>query len=156
MNREQRALSRLEQYSWRRLGKVLVPGNAILPPYDYTNAVAWVPEILAASSQEDEESIRLVAIVLGVLPLVAIRLLLRLLSAWAYGTEALGALPRLLLIGLKGVVYTSYYAGLDRDDSGQSQVFAGMQVYLQCLPATPQKLPPLQALPTHKDSRKEA
>lgn len=156
MSREQRALSRLEQYSWRRLGRVLAPGTAELPPYDYINAVVWVPEILAASSQEDEESIRIVAVVLGVLPLFLIRLLLRMLSAWAYKTGAIGALPRLLMIGLKGVVYTSYYAGLDRDDSGQSQVFSGMQVHLQCLPMKQQELPPVQLLSNPKNSRKEA
>lgn len=134
MSREPRALSRLEAHCWRRIGNVFAPGNDELPPYAYTEAVAWVAEILAASSQKDEESLRVVALALGVLPNVLLRFSLRILALWAYKTGAIGALPRLLMIGLKGVVFTSYYAGLDRDESGQSHVFARMQVTLQCKP----------------------
>lgn len=138
MNREPRALSRFEQRSWQRIGNVLAPGNEQLPQYGYTNATDWIPEILAASSQEDEESVRWVVLIIGVLPLLLIRWLMQGLSFLAYNTGALGALPRLLLIGVKGVIYSSYYAGLDGVD-GESQVYAGMQYDAHCepVPANP-------------------
>src|SRR5690625_1022879 len=110
MDRENRALSRLEKRSWERVGQVLVPGNATLPRYDYAGASAKIPAVLAASNQEDEELIRFVVLCLGCLPLPLIRALLTLISKWAYGTGAFGTLPRLLLIGTKGVLYTTYYA----------------------------------------------
>jgi len=131
MDRENRALSRLEKRSWERVGQVLVPGNATLPRYDYAGASANIPAVLAASNQEDEELIRLVVLCLGCLPLPLIRALLTLISKWAYGTGAFGTLPRLLLIGIKGVIYTTYYAGVDTT----KQVHDGMGFALRCEPS---------------------
>jgi len=148
MSREPRALSRMEQRSWQRVGKVLVPGNDHLPPYDYTNAVQWVPEILAASGQEDEESIRWVVVLMGLLPLFAIAWMLKLVSVVAYKTGPVGALPRLLMIGIKGVIYTSYYSGVDRAGDGTSQVYSGMHVDLQCKPLVAKKAPDAKELTT--------
>lgn len=130
MDREVRALSQLERRSWERVGRVLVPGNATLPRYDYAGVSAQIPTILAASSQEDEVLIRLVVLWFGFLPLLLIGGLLKLLNAWAYGTKWAGTLPRLLLIGIKGVIYTSYYAGVDTNN----QVHSGMEFALNCEP----------------------
>lgn len=131
--REPRALSTWENRSWKRVGRVLAPGNHTLPPYDYINAQVHVPAILAASSEEDEQSLRWVVLLLGFLPLGMIRGSLKLLQHWAYQWP-LGALPRLLLVGLKGVVYTSYYAGVDENN----QVHKGMAFALACEPVDKQ------------------
>lgn len=130
MNRKTRALSPLEERSWQRIGRVLVPGNSALPRYDYSNVVKHVPSILAASHQADEETLRVVAMLLGMLPLVLIKALLTLLNHWAYGIGWAGNLPRQLMIGIKGVIYTSYYSGLD----ATNQVHQGMAFELKCEP----------------------
>src|SRR5699024_2131679 len=130
MERDIRTLSRLEQRSWERVGRVFVPGNASMPRYDYAEVSTQIPLILAASSQEDEELIRWVVLWMGFLPLLVISALLKLIHKWAYGAGASGTLPRLLLIGIKGVIYTSYYAGVDTSQ----QIHSGMGFALNCQP----------------------
>src|SRR5690625_7662911 len=53
------------------------------------------------------------------------------ISKFAYGKGAIGTLPRLLLIGIKGVIYTTYYAGVDTT----KQVHDGMGFALRCEPS---------------------
>lgn len=149
MTREIRALSPLEKRSWERVGQVFVPGNATMPRYDYAGVTQKIPVILAASSEADETLIRTLVFWLGLLPLFAIQGFLKLINAWAYGTGRLGALPRLLMIGVKGVIYTSYYAGLDE----ASQVHSGMGFSLHCEPIPEllsQQLPTLTSNQQHK------
>lgn len=123
-------LSRLEERSWQRVGRVLIPGNAALPRYDYCGVVKQVPSILAASAEADEESLRVVVLLLGVLPLVLIKALLTCFNHWAYRTQRAGSLLRQLMIGIKGVIYTSYYSGLDAAE----QVHQGIEFETKCEP----------------------
>lgn len=120
-----------QRRAWCHVGDVLVPGHAGLPKYSDTRAVELIPRLLAAGHPDDATAITLVVRVLRFLPPILLKVLLHLVGACGRVRGAAGGPFRLLELGLRGVILSSYYAGLDRDQ-GASLVHGQIGYRISC------------------------
>ena len=121
-----------QRRAWCHIGDVLVPGHGTLPKYSDTNAVALIPRLLAAGHPDDTAAITLVVRMLRFLPKPLLAMLLRLVAVASLVRGAPGGPFRLLQLGLRGVVLSSYYAGLDLDGEGLSRVHGQLGYRISC------------------------
>ncbi|MCL6269410.1 hypothetical protein M3P05_05555 [Sansalvadorimonas sp. 2012CJ34-2] len=105
-----------------RIGNILLPPHSELPAFSETGCLYHVDTILRASSKDDLQSLKTVLTVLSFLPdTVLCWLLARLEVANLFSpgsslpdwirADLVTAQFRLLLLGLKGLVFTLYYSG---------------------------------------------
>jgi hypothetical protein len=120
-----------QQRAWCHVGDVLVPGHAPLPKYSETRAVELIPRLLAAGHPDDASAISLVVQCLRVVPKPLLAMLLHLVAAASRLRGAPGGPFRLLELGLRGVVLSSYYAGLDVAD-GESRIHGHLGYHISC------------------------
>ena len=105
-----RHLNRRQLKTMERLGNILLPGYNNLPSFSETGCLFHIDTVLE-TSPDDTHTLKTVLSVLSYLPDSALRwVLLRLetagqLSGWP------GAQLRLLLLGIKGIVFSLYYSG---------------------------------------------
>lgn len=127
-------LSAAELRCWRNVGHAYLPGQGGLPSYRDTDATDHLPALLAAGDADDIASLRLVVRVLGSLPGPLSGWLVRTVAAVAHTRLPGSGLFRLLDMGLRGVIISSYYNGLDRDAEGQSKRYRTMDIHIHCRP----------------------
>ncbi len=120
-----------QQRAWCHIGDVLVPGHANLPRYSDTRAVELIPRLLAAGHPDDASAITLVVQGLRFVPKPLLAALLHLVAAAGRLRGAPGGPFRLLELGLRGVILSSYYAGLD-GDNGESRIHGHIGYHISC------------------------
>lgn len=128
--------STADRRAWCKLGDVLLPGHGPLPCFSASGAVERIPRLLAASHPEDAAALRTVARALAVLPAPLITLVLRAVLLAARLRGPVGGPFRLLELGLRGILLSSYFAGLDRGEDGVSAVYAAIGYRIHCEPDT--------------------
>lgn len=131
-----------------RLGDVLLPGTAQMPRFSSTHCIGHVDEILRATPDKDREDLVLVLRLFSVLPTGLMVCLLRyaskVSSAPIVPTPLVSGLHsvrtwwktqwRLLDLGLRGVVFSVYYSGLNNGLSQTPNVHRQMDYQLVCQP----------------------
>ncbi|WP_299011345.1 hypothetical protein [uncultured Shewanella sp.] len=131
-----------------RLGDVLLPGTAHMPRFSSTHSSEHVDEVLRATADKDREDLVLVLSLFSVLPIGLVGFLLRyaskVSSAPIVPTPLVSGLHsmrtwwktqwRLLDLGLRGVVFSVYYSGLNNGLSQTPNVHRQMDYQLACLP----------------------
>ncbi len=123
-------LTERQRRAWNKIGDVLIPGGRGLPSFSDSGVVQHLETALESSPPDDREALLTLVSVLAWLPrpllalLVAVNTPLRRLPGMA------GAPFRLLDMGLRGVVFTVYYAGVDE----QGRVHAGIDCHIHCEP----------------------
>lgn len=96
-----------------RIGDLMIPGDGALPSFSASGCAAQADRMLAHMYDADREGVLLLLGVFRFMPGVAIRAILRLCDHEASFPEPIGAGLRMVGIGVKGVVMTLYYSGLD-------------------------------------------
>ena len=110
-----RYLSSRELSALNRLGDIFCPGDDVLPKFSDTGAVARFDDMADYMVISDREDLKLLLTVFSFLPLFMIRLFLSVFGVMERLPGAPGALGRLVMFGLKGVVTTLYYGFADND-----------------------------------------
>lgn len=121
-----------QRRAWEKVGDVLVPGGQGLPAFSASGVSRHLEACLECSPPEDRRDLLVLVTLLAWLPAPLLRLLLSVNAALRSLPGAAGAPFRLLELGLRGVVFTVYYAGLD--DGGR--VHETIDCHIHCEPMT--------------------
>jgi aldehyde dehydrogenase (NAD+) len=96
-----------------KIGDVVIPGDADLPSFSASGCAQQADRLIAHMSDGDRDGIKLLLGLFRFLPRAALRAILRLTQWDRAFPEAIAAGLRMVNIGVKGVVMTLYYSGLD-------------------------------------------
>jgi aldehyde dehydrogenase (NAD+) len=105
-----------------KLGDVMIPGDGDLPSFSASGCARHVDRMLPFMNESDRRGVVALLSALRFLPRPAVRAVVWLADRHRSVPEPLAAVLRLLNIGVKGVVMTLYYSGID--DAGA--VHAGL------------------------------
>ncbi len=107
-----RYFSRSQLKGLVKAGDVLVPGTENSPCFSETGCIAHIDRMAAFLSEDDLSGLRMVLSVFRWLPSWKIALIFRLCSKNEHFPSFIGAGLRMLETGIKGAVFSPYYAGL--------------------------------------------
>ncbi len=110
-----RYLGARELSALNRVGDLLCPGDDRLPRFSATGAVARFDDMADYMVVSDRNDLKLLLWVLSFLPGGVIRLLLAVFAGMEKLPGPAGALGRLVMFGLKGVITTLYFGFADND-----------------------------------------
>lgn len=114
-----------------RIGDVLLPANGDFPAFSHTGALAHIDEMMAPAHPDDIRDLKAVLLLLSFMPAAVLAFLLRRCMAAHSQSHALAVPLRQLDIGLRGIVYSLYYA--NQCGEGQTAtVFAAIDYQLHC------------------------
>lgn len=131
-----------------KLGDVMVPGDGALPSFSASGCAAHADRLIAHMTPGDRSGVTFLLGALRFLPRFALRGLLRLTDRHASFPEPIGAGLRMLGIGVKGVVMTLYYSGLDDDGA----IFRGLNWDAKIVDRPPDADPPPGPTPPNAPS----
>lgn len=123
-------LTERQRRAWEKIGNVLVPGGKGLPSFSESGVSRYLEDVLEQSPEEDRRSLLLLVTVLGWWPRILLRLMLMINDTLRRLPGPAGGPFRLLDMGLRGVVFTLYYSGLDPD----GRVHNAIDCHIQCQP----------------------
>ena len=123
-------LTERQRRAWNRIGDTLIPGGEGLPSFSASGVVDHVETALEASPPADREALLKLVTVLAWLPRPLVALLMAANTHLRRLPGMAGAPFRLLDMGLRGVVFTVYYAGVDE----QGQIHEGIDFHIHCEP----------------------
>lgn len=107
-------LSAVQQRGLRRLGDVIIPGDDLLPSFSASGVGNEVDRMLEWMYDSDRSAIQTVLATCAVLPAPAIRALVLLTEKAESAPEPAAAALRMAGVGIKGLIVSLYYSGLDR------------------------------------------
>jgi aldehyde dehydrogenase (NAD+) len=107
------SLTASQRRTLNRLGDLMIPGDGDLPSFSASGCADQADRMLAHMYDADREGVMLLLGVFRFLPAFAIRAILRLADHQAAFPDPIGTGLRMVGIGVKGVVMTLYYSGLD-------------------------------------------
>jgi len=96
-----------------KVGDIVVPGDGELPSFSASGCAQHAARMLAHMNDGDRQGLLLLLGVFRFLPGIALRGLLSLTDRHTAFPEAVAAILRTINIGVKGMVVTLYYSGLD-------------------------------------------
>ena len=106
----------------RKVGDLMIPGDADMPCFSASGCAEQADRMIGFMNQSDRDGITLLLGLCRFLPRPAIRALLALIDRPTSFPEPLASICRMINIGVKGVVMTLYYSGLD----ARGEIFAGI------------------------------
>ena len=107
-----RFLSLRQQAGLRKVGDVLIPGDAEFPRFSRSRCAEQVDRMLAYMNDSDLSGVKLVLGLFRFLPKFVLRGILALTDKHRAFPDAIGAGLRMINIGIKGMVMTLYYSDL--------------------------------------------
>lgn len=96
----------------RRLGDILVPGDAELPSFSRSGSIDHVDRMLDYMYDSDRNGVKALLSIFRFTPTFVIRAIMALTEKQRSFPEPLGQVCRMINLGLKGVVMTLYYSDL--------------------------------------------
>jgi acyl-CoA reductase-like NAD-dependent aldehyde dehydrogenase len=110
----------------KKVGDVIIPGEVGFPRFSDTQFTEEFGRISHFMNSDDREGFKLLTAILGLTPSLLIRGLFWFLSFHIYFPKIIGALMRQVNVGLKGVVLTMYYSGLDDQQGNGKRILQGL------------------------------
>jgi hypothetical protein len=92
------------------LGDVFIPGEGELPPFSKSNGIGEVDRVMAYVPPQDLKDLKMLLGILGLMPAFVSRLLIWVTEKGRDLPSPVGDVLRLIRIGLRGVVFSLYYA----------------------------------------------
>jgi acyl-CoA reductase-like NAD-dependent aldehyde dehydrogenase len=99
-----------------KLGDVMIPGDVELPSFSASGCARHVDRMLPFMSESDRQGVTALLSALRLLPRPAVRAIVWLADHHRSAPEPFAVVLRLMNIGVKGVVMTLYYSGIDDAD----------------------------------------
>lgn len=96
-----------------RLGDAVIPGDQQLPPFSETEFIHHIDRMLDYMEPEDLEGLGLLMNIFSFTPKWKIRLIINLCDLQKYLPHFMATPLRMVKLGLKGVIFTLYYSGLE-------------------------------------------
>ena len=124
-----------------RIGNILVPAGNGFPAFSESGCLYNIDVMLAPTPKADLQSLKIVLSLLSFLPDSALHWLLKKLQsadampAWS---DILASQLRLLLFGLKGIVFTLYYSG-QGDPYHSNTIYEVIGYQVSCSPKSNNK-----------------
>ncbi|MDO5686040.1 MAG: hypothetical protein Q4G42_01405 [Neisseria sp.] len=126
--------TRRQLHALRRIGDLLIPAHAPFPAFSACGALDQVDIIMRPAHPRDLADFKLALNVLSFLPDAVLMFILRC-GMNAHGKNHLLAVPfRQLDIGLRGIIFSLYYANQHRDDN---PIFDIIGYHVHCEPDEP-------------------
>lgn len=120
-----------------RIGDILIPPGNGFVSFSESGALEWADEMMLPADPGDIKDLRLVLNLLGAMPDAVLKKLLHWCAA-AHSKEGAHTVPlRQLDIGLRGIVYSLYYANLHGKDK-TGNCFSTLGYELVCAPDAPE------------------
>ena len=103
-----------------KTGSIIVPGDDIFPSFSKTSFHKQIDRMLDYMEEEDRDGVCLLMSIFYYTPSFLISALLKLTDHNQKFPNLIGAPLRLILIGVKGMIFTLYYSNLeDPNEYGQ-------------------------------------
>ena len=96
-----------------KVGDIMIPGDRDLPSFSASGCAQHADRMIAHMTPADRSGVTALFGIFRFLPAVFVRGVLRLTDRHTMFPEAVAAVLRMINIGVKGVVMTLYYSGLD-------------------------------------------
>jgi hypothetical protein len=96
-----------------KLGEIMCPKHDAFPSFKEVDAVANVDTVLAELPEADLNDLKLLLTVLSLLPSAILLMVLQLLDQMQNLGGPLGPTVRMIRFGLRGIVFSLYYSGLN-------------------------------------------
>ena len=141
MNATSRHLNQRQLHTINRIGNLLVPAGSDFPSFSESGCLYNIDDILEPTPAGDRQSLKLVLTLLSVWPDGALNWLLKKLQAadnMPIWSDALASHLRLLLLGLRGMVFTLYYSG-QGNPYQPNRIYEVMDYHVSCTPDPPSK-----------------
>lgn len=98
-----------------KAGDLLIPGDDQFPKFSKANVIQHLPRIMDEMYEDDREGFKALTMVLGILPVFLVRLIMYCAAQDNKFPGPLGAIMRQIHVGVRGVLFTLYYSGVDQD-----------------------------------------
>lgn len=115
--------SNLSLKGLRKAGDIVLPGGDGFPKFSDTNFLDHFGRISHYMNPDDREGFKLLTALMGLMPSFMIRLMLEVVSYHRVMPGFIGAIFRQINMGVKGVLFTMYYSGLDDSGKDRSKIF---------------------------------
>ena len=112
-----RFLTPSQQAGLLRVGDVIIPGDRQFPSFSRSRCADHVDRMLAYMNDADLHPVQVLLGVFRYLPKVVLRGLMALTDRHAVFPDAIGAVLRMINIGIKGMVVTLYYSDVGEGPS---------------------------------------
>lgn len=104
--------NKIQLASLQRIGDLYAPGNGCLPRFSDTGCIEHVDDVLESVEPDDVQLLGVLLFVLRFVPLFMISWLVTAMNNHHRYPELIAGLLRLISLGLKGVIMSLYYSGL--------------------------------------------
>lgn len=117
-----------------RLGDILIPRTADFPSFSDVGCVHHVDEVMESAKPQDVKDFGLLLTVMRFLPKFMLVGLVKLAVGANQLPEFIAPIFRQLDIGIRGVIYTLYYANVYHDNYTGKQVYDAIDYHVSCKP----------------------
>jgi len=100
-----------EAATFNRIGDILMPGEDGFPSFSELGCIEHIDDVVAYTGADDRAALKTLLTLLSVFPTPLLRAFLALVALCKKLPGGLGALFRLLDMGLRSVVVTLYFSG---------------------------------------------
>jgi len=102
-----------------KAGDIIIPGSDEFPNFSSTNFIQHFSRMSSFMNQDDLDGLKLLTSLMALMPKSMIRLMLWCASHHQFAPGPLGVTLRQINLGIRGIIFTMYYSGLD--DKGQKE-----------------------------------
>lgn len=99
----------------QKVGDILVPGDQSFPKFSDTQFLFHLHRMTDFMNADDRDGLKLLTAIFAFTPAFLIRFILLVVSKHEIFPDFIGSLLRQINLGMRGVVFTLYYSGLDGD-----------------------------------------
>lgn len=105
-----------------KLGDVVIPGDKHLPKFSETEFILDIDRMLDYMEEEDLEGLKILMSLFHYAPKQLISFILKLSEYHSSFPSFIATLLRMLKLGLKGIIFTLYYSGLEDQEKYGKQI----------------------------------
>lgn len=98
-----------------KVGNIIIPGSGNLPSYEKSLAIQEVDRMVAYMSSDDRFGLKLLLSVLSFLPNTILGMFIKIVFNHKNHPKLISPFSKMIMLGLKGLVMTTYYTEHDRE-----------------------------------------
>lgn len=106
----------------RKAGDIIIPGQGGLPCFSETNFIQHLGRMSDFMYEKDREDLKLLMALMGIMPKFMVRFILWLATLHDSIPRPLAPILRQINIGIRGIIFTLYYSGLENSKGHGDQI----------------------------------